>query len=71
MHLRAIKEMEITFRSGEENIRLEKGETIHTENSQKFTVADIEKIGQRAGIEVRKVLTDDNGWFSLSYYEKE
>ena len=68
MHLRALKNMEISL-GDNKKIFFEKGELVHTENSQKFTSADIRKIADWASLEVQQVLSDPNLWFSLVYYK--
>ena len=70
MHLKALKNLEIALGSENKKIHMEQGETIHTENSHKFNTADIETMGTWAGIEIKKILTDDHNWFSLVYYKK-
>lgn len=70
MHLRALKDIELSINSRTEKIKIAKSETIHTENSYKFNKTDIETMGRWAGIETTKILTDDNNWFSLVYYKK-
>ncbi len=71
MHLRAQKEMVVHLKVTGETIRLNSGETIHTENSHKFTPNDIAKFGQWAGLQTKAVFNDSRGYFSLAYYEKE
>ena len=70
MHLRALKDVEISLPSGTEKIQINKGETIHTENSYKYNLHDIEMFGMWADIEIKNILTDENSWFNLVYYEK-
>lgn len=45
------------------------GETIHTENSHKYTVADFQRIAARAGFTARKAWTDSENLFSIHYLE--
>ena len=71
MHLRAQKEMVVHLKATGETIRLHSGQTIHTENSHKFTPNDIAKFGQWAGLQTKAVFNDSRGYFSLAYYEKE
>ncbi len=65
MHLRALSEMEIYSLHFPEKIVVRKGETIHTENSRKFTYADISKFSLLTGLNVENVFMDPNKWFSL------
>jgi dimethylhistidine N-methyltransferase len=43
------------------------GETLHTENSHKFTVDGLRALAQRAGFRAGPVWTDDNRWFSVHW----
>ena len=70
MHLKAMKDMIITFNSGINEIHIKKGEAIHTENSHKFNEQSIENFGLWAGLRTEEIYTDDNRWFSLVHYRK-
>jgi dimethylhistidine N-methyltransferase len=43
------------------------GETIHTENSYKYTLAGFQALAQRAGYRSVRVWTDTQQWFSVHY----
>jgi len=70
MHLKAMKDMVVLSASGTDKIHIKKGETIHTENSHKFNFDDIKTVGIWSGLDVEKIITDNNKWFSLVYYKK-
>jgi len=70
MHLKARKDMVITFNSEADKIHIKKGETIHTENSHKFNKDNIKTMGFWAGLNTEKIFTDDSQWFSLVHYKK-
>lgn len=70
MHLRANKDLEILFPLKNERIHFTKGETIHTENSHKFTSRRIHEFAAFANLNIEKVFTDDKEWFSLVHYIK-
>ncbi|MBR8535793.1 L-histidine N(alpha)-methyltransferase [Carboxylicivirga sediminis] len=70
MHLKAQKDINVQLRAANQVIRLKKGETIHSENSHKFTVNQLEALGHNGGMQIKKVFSDDKGWFSLAYYIK-
>lgn len=70
MHLKAKEDMEITSPLIDENIFISKGETIHTENSHKFTLEHLEELALAANLEVEHIFTDDNKWFSLVLMSK-
>jgi len=71
MHLKAMKDMVVLSASGTDEIHIKKGETIHTENSHKFNFDDIKTVGIWSGLDVEKIITDNNKWFSLVYYKKD
>jgi L-histidine N-alpha-methyltransferase len=41
------------------------GETIHTENSHKYTVSQFTALSERAGWRVEEVWTDRRKWFGV------
>ena len=65
MHLKAIKDLEIPCPSLPTTISIKKGETIHTENSYKFTDENIKNLASGADLEIQNIFTDKNKWFSL------
>ncbi|MCF6241377.1 MAG: L-histidine N(alpha)-methyltransferase [Bacteroidales bacterium] len=71
MHLKALKEMDISLNSGLDTLHFIKGEKIHTENSHKFTDKDVEIIGEYGNFHLKNVFTDKNKWFKLVYFEKK
>ncbi|ADE37242.1 L-histidine N(alpha)-methyltransferase [Methanohalophilus mahii] len=71
MHLKAKKDLEITSPLLKERIVFRKGETIHTENSHKYTVDGINKMADAAGLSVENIFNDDKKWFSLAEMVKQ
>lgn len=65
MHLRAKRNLEVTSPLIDESIIFKKGETIHTENSHKYTAGHIRKMADAAGLLLNNIYTDDKKWFSL------
>jgi uncharacterized SAM-dependent methyltransferase len=49
--------------------RFHKGETIHTENSYKYTIAEFTDLGKKAGLALKKSWQDPRSLFSLYYFE--
>lgn len=47
----------------------DEGETLHTENSQKFTVAALQALAAQAGFVPRAVWTDAQHWFSVHWLQ--
>ena len=64
MHLVSLTEQRVTI--GEEVFHLAKGETIHTENSYKYTLEEFTEIASPA-FEPLHIWTDDRNYFSVQY----
>jgi len=67
MHLESIR-----FQSAmiaDERIVFQRGETIHTENSYKYSVEEFQALSARAGFVARDCWTDPNQLFSIHYME--
>ena len=43
----------------------ERGESIHTENSYKYSVPEFERLAANAGFAPAKLWTDARGWFGV------
>ncbi|HVT05745.1 MAG TPA: L-histidine N(alpha)-methyltransferase [Thermoanaerobaculia bacterium] len=65
MHLLAEKEM--TVHLGGERILFKKGETIHTENSYKYSVADFHELIRGSGFRAAATWTDADSLFSIHH----
>lgn len=65
MHLKAKKDVKISSPYLDKNITLKKGETIHTENSHKFTYESIKNLALAGQLEIQNIFTDKNKWFSV------
>ena len=52
-----------------EPFRFQGGESLHTENSYKYSVEGFQALAQRSGFSPRKVWTDGRGYFSVHYLE--
>ncbi len=65
MHLRSLTEQRIRI----ENLYFEfkRHETIHTENSYKYSIAGFQALAQRAGYQPQQVWTDTNQLFSVHF----
>ena len=70
MHLRALKDISVNYPSENVTLNIMKGETIHTENSYKFTTEKIQQFAQQSNLTINKVFTDNKKWFSLALYSK-
>jgi dimethylhistidine N-methyltransferase len=65
MHLISLKDQQVRLNG--DTIRFRSGETIHTENSYKFDVAEFHAMAADAGFRPDKVWTDPQRLFSLHY----
>lgn len=70
MHLKALKDIETRSPYFSDKILVKKGETIHTENSHKYTNEEIEKLAKKAGLNIQEIFTDQQNWFSLILFNK-
>ncbi len=66
MHLRARRAMEVTIGGIGLTIHLEKGETIRTEISRKFTRQKVASMLESAGLELQEWMVPDDSSFALS-----
>jgi len=64
------KRQEVTIPGINQTYLFEIGDFIHTENSFKFTVPQIEELAKKTGFQVIEVLNDDNHWFADVIWEK-
>ena len=67
MHL--VSEGEQVIRIADELIHFKAGETIHTENSHKYSIAGFHRLALRAGFHPVKVWTDPDDLFSIHYLQ--
>lgn len=67
MHL--VSEREQSVSCADQDIRFENGESIHTENSYKYTVDDFAALAASAGLARRQSWLDDDNLFSVHYFE--
>jgi dimethylhistidine N-methyltransferase len=67
MHLVSNENQEIKING--DTFRFEAGESIHTENSYKYSVEEFKTLAKQAGFELANVWTDENTLFSVHYYQ--
>lgn len=65
MHLVALCDMEVQALNANVTIHLKRGESIHTENSHKYTYDHLSKFAEISGLTLNKVHTDKKEWFGL------
>ncbi len=65
MHLKARRDL--AFQVGDGAVSMSAGETLHTENSHKYTIGGVQLMAKRAGFDPVRSWTDPDGLFSLHY----
>ena len=65
MHLESLIPQHVAIPALDLEIKFGRGETIHTENSYKFTGAGISSIVERAGFAMTRCWTDEQQWFGV------
>jgi uncharacterized SAM-dependent methyltransferase len=68
MHLRSRTLQEVTIERTEQVVSIAPGEMIHTENSYKYTVEDIQAMGAQAGLELVRTWFDSRSYFLVSAF---
>ncbi len=66
MHLVSKIDQKVYIKYIEKTFHFQKNETIHTENSYKYTKKQIEDLSNDAGFSIKKHFFDKNNWFVLS-----
>ncbi|MFT4112727.1 L-histidine N(alpha)-methyltransferase [Silvibacterium sp.] len=65
MHLESLVAQTVSIPALELEVRFARGETIHTENSYKFTPESIASIVERAGFAMTRCWSDPQQWFGV------
>ena len=65
MHLESLTAQRVLIRALDLDLRFKQGETIHTENSYKFTDQRVYALLMRAGFKLRQQWSDANKWFTV------
>jgi L-histidine N-alpha-methyltransferase len=68
MHLVSGAAQDVTISNLQRAFHFEPNETIHTENSYKYTPESIEKHAEAAGFRVSELFTDERNWFALALF---
>ena len=66
MHLKSLVAQKVMVRALNLELRFQAGETIHTENSYKFTEQRVPALLLRAGFKLKQQWSDENKWFTVS-----
>lgn len=65
MHLESLVAQEVTIAALDLTVRFRRGESIHTENSYKFTAEAVKALLARGGFAPRQHWTDARSWFGV------
>ena len=65
MHLVSKKNLKI--KNSSNTIKINKGESIHTENSYKYSIEEFQKLSKISGFNTVKVLMDKKKYFSIFF----
>lgn len=66
MHLVSQCRQEICL--GNESFAFDAGETLHTENSYKYSAQEFKQLARAAGWHLKSTWCDDNDWFNVHYF---
>ena len=69
MHLRSLEQQKVSIADNE--FYFQPGETIHTENSYKYSVENFRSLANRAGFEQVNYWTDEKDYFSVQLYKRK
>lgn len=70
MHLEALKNMTIKSKYLPKSIQIAAGDRIHTENSHKFSISNIENLSVNSGFNLEKIYTDERNYFNVALLKK-
>jgi L-histidine Nalpha-methyltransferase len=71
MHLRSRWAQHVTIAKTAQTIYFAAGETIHTENSYKYSIEDIRALGRHAGLTLSRTWFDRQHYFVLGLFRRE
>jgi dimethylhistidine N-methyltransferase len=66
MHIESMAHQIVTLQDLNRGFTFERGETIHTENSYKYSMEQINTLASGTGFDVQKTWFDEKKWFSLN-----
>jgi L-histidine Nalpha-methyltransferase len=66
MHLKSTQEQDVSIEDADLDLHFMRGETIHTENSYKFTDGGIRSLLEEVGFGIRGAWQDGPGWYTLT-----
>jgi L-histidine N-alpha-methyltransferase len=66
MHLESLREQYVRIPEAELSVHFSRGETIHTENSYKFTLHSLQTLLYDSGMKITQIWTDPRQWYALT-----
>ena len=66
MHLESTQQQNVSIQHAELDLHFMRCETIHTENSYKFTDLSIRSVLRDAGFEIRRAWKDSRNWYTVT-----
>ncbi len=69
MHLVARRDLHINSPHLQEALSIKKGESIHTENSHKYSQDQIREIVSATGLQLKHIHSDENDWFAITEFK--
>lgn len=66
MHIESTTQQTVTLRKLNRGFSFREGETIHTENSYKYSMEQIKELAAYSGFNLEKTWVDEKKWFSLN-----
>jgi L-histidine N-alpha-methyltransferase len=66
MHLESMQEQDVSVADANLDLHFMPRETVHTENSYKFTDQGIRRLLEEGGFEIRGTWKDSRGWYTLT-----
>lgn len=71
MHLESVVQHQVNIPHLHTPLVINENETIHTENSHKYTVESIEEMAYRSGLKTANLHFDDHKWFCIAEFRKD
>jgi len=68
MHLASETNQQVYVQALGRTFSFREGETIHTENSYKYSLDQVTDLGEDSGFEIRNNFLDDKNWFDLAFF---
>ena len=65
MHLVSLKKQVVSIKGQEFSFQI--GESIHTENSDKFSIDEVQDLAEKCGFQLKQVWSDKDNFFSICY----